>query len=93
MSVLVVTEVLFIDSENVTVMLSVIETELWLSAVVETEDTVGAVVSVVEELVVVEDELSVDADEPPSSLPQEIMVRLKRSTNKMCKILLIFFLH
>ena len=27
-------------------MLSVIDTELWLSAVVETEDTVGAVVSV-----------------------------------------------
>ena len=35
-------------------------------------------------------EVVVDADEPPSSLPQEIMVRLKRSTNKMCKILLIF---
>ena len=45
------------------------------------------------EVVVVEDELSVDADEPPSSLPQEIMVRLKRSTNKMCKILFIFSLH
>ena len=67
-----------IASENVTVMLSVIDTQLWLSAVVETEDTVGAVVSVVEEVVVVEDVLSVDADEPPSSLPQEIMVRLKR---------------
>ena len=39
---------------------------------------------------VVEDELSVDADEPPSSLPQEIMVRLKRDTNKICKILFIF---
>ena len=36
-----------IASENVTVMLSVIDTELWLSAVVETEVTVGAVVSVV----------------------------------------------
>ena len=36
-----------IASENVTVRLSVIDTELWLSAVVETEDTVGAVVSVV----------------------------------------------
>ena len=43
--------------------------------------------------VVVEDVLSVDADEPPSSLPQEIMVRLKRSTKKMCKILFIFSLH
>ena len=32
-----------IASENVTVMLSVIDTELWLSAVVETEDTVGSV--------------------------------------------------
>ena len=36
---------MFIASENVTVMLLVIDTELWLSAVVETEDTVGAVVS------------------------------------------------
>ena len=35
-----------IASENVTMMLSVVDTELWLSAVVETEDTVGAVVSV-----------------------------------------------
>ena len=50
----------------------------------------GAVVSVV---VVVSFEvvvLSLDADEPPSSLPQEIMVRLKRNTNEMCKILFIF---
>ena len=31
-------------------MLSVIDTELWLSAVVEIEDTVGAVVSIVKEL-------------------------------------------
>jgi hypothetical protein len=45
LSVLVVTEVLSIASENVTVMLSVIATELWLSAVVETEDIVGAVKS------------------------------------------------
>ena len=44
--VLVVTEVVSIASENVTMMLSVVDTELWLSAVVETEDTVGAVVSV-----------------------------------------------
>jgi hypothetical protein len=47
LSVLVVTEVLSIASEKVTVMLPVIDTELWLSAVVETEETVGAVVSVV----------------------------------------------
>ena len=74
-------------------MLSVIDTELWLSAVVETEDTVGAVVSVVVEVsseVLVEDVLSVEAEEPPSSLPHEIMVRLKRSTNKICKTLFIF---
>jgi hypothetical protein len=45
LSVLVVTEVLSIASENVTVMLSVIDTKLWLSAVVETEDIVGAVKS------------------------------------------------
>ena len=46
--VLVVTEVVSIASENVTVMLSVIDTQLWLSAVVEIEDTVGAVVSLEE---------------------------------------------
>jgi hypothetical protein len=44
-SVVVVIKLGSIASENVTVMLSVIATELWLSAVVETEDTVGAVVS------------------------------------------------
>ena len=43
--VLVVTEVESIASEKVNVMLSVIATELWLSAVVETEVTVGAVKS------------------------------------------------
>jgi len=41
-----------------------------------------AVVEVVE--VVVE-------EEPPSSVPHEMMVRLKRKTNKTCKILLIIF--
>jgi len=40
-----------IASENVTVMLSVIDTELWLSAVVEIEETVGAVVSTTNELI------------------------------------------
>jgi hypothetical protein len=39
-----------IASENVTVMLSVIDTELPLSAVVETEVTVGAVVSMTSDL-------------------------------------------
>ena len=41
-------------------MLSVIDTELWLSAVVETEDTVGAVVSVL--VVVLSDVLVVLSD-------------------------------
>ena len=43
-----------------------------------------AVVEVVEVVEVVVEE------EPPSSLPQETMVRLKRNTKKMCKILSIF---
>ena len=46
--VLVVTVSVPIASENVTMMLSAVDTELWLSAVVETEDTVGAVVSELE---------------------------------------------
>ena len=50
LSVLVVTEVLSIASEKVTVMLSVIATELWLS-VGENDDTVGAVVSITNELI------------------------------------------
>ncbi len=41
---LVVTEVLSIDSEKVTEIFSITETELWLS-VGEVEETVGAVVS------------------------------------------------
>ena len=73
---------------------------------VETKVTVGAVVSVVvssvevelsvvlsSSEVVVEDVLSVDADEPPSSLLHEMTVRLKRNTKTMCKILLIFSLY
>ena len=43
---LVVTEVLSIDSEKVTEILSLTETELWLS-VGEVEETVGAVVSII----------------------------------------------
>ena len=46
---LVVTEVLFIASENVTEMLSLIETPPWLS-VGEIVETVGAVVSTVKEV-------------------------------------------
>ena len=41
--------------------------------------------------VVVEDELSLD-EEPPSSLPQEIMVRLNRNRERMISICLIVFL-
>ena len=44
--VLVVTEVLSIDSEKVTEILSLTETELWLS-VGKVEETVGAVVSTI----------------------------------------------
>jgi len=73
--VLVVTKVLSIASENVTVMLSVIETELWLSAVVETEVTVGAVVSVVEdELSEVLVELSKESSEELSDDEEELSV-------------------
>ena len=45
LSVLVVTEVLSIASENVTVMLSLTETPLWLS-VGEIEETAGAIASI-----------------------------------------------
>ena len=69
-----------IVSENVTEMLSVIETPLWLS-VGETDETVGAVVSVVVVLSE-EDELLF--------LAQEMMVRLKRNIKIMCKIFFIF---
>jgi len=81
------------------VMLSVIDTELWLSAVVETEVTVGAVVSVVEdelsevlvelskesseELSDDEEELSVLAVLLSSLLLQEKTVRLKRDMRIM----------
>ena len=83
---------MFIASENITVMLSVVDTELWLSAVVETEVTVGAVVSVVEdelskesseELSDDEEELSVLAVLLSSLLLQEKTVRLKRDMRIM----------
>jgi len=45
--------VVSIASGNVTVMLSVSDTEFWLSAVVATEVTVGTIVSVVVSVVVV----------------------------------------
>ena len=80
-------------------MLSVIDTELWLSAVVETEVTVGAVVSVVvdelsePEPPEEEEELSVLAVLLSSLLLQEKTVRLKRDMRIMCKIFFIFLLH
>jgi hypothetical protein len=69
-------------------MLSVIDTELWLSAVVETEVTVGAVVSVVEDELSKEssEELSVLAVLLSSLLLQEKTVRLKRNMEKMMSI-------
>ena len=59
-------------------MLSVVDTELWLSAVVETEDTVGAVVSVVVVLsvlvVVLSDVLEVLLSSSiPSSFEDEVL--------------------
>ena len=74
-------------------MLSVIDTELWLSAVVETEVTVGAVVSVVVvfsvvPVVVVFSVVPVAEYSSLSSL-QEIMVRLKQEISIMKKTFLI----
>ena len=80
--VLVVTEVVSIASENVTMMLSVTDTEFWLSAVVETEVTVGAVVSVV----VVVSSVVVVVSSVLLSLAQEKAVRLKSNMRIMCKI-------
>ena len=65
-------------------MLSVIDTELWLSAVVETEDTVGAVVSVVVVLSVVP-----VAEYSSLSSLQEMMVRLKQEIRIMNKTFFI----
>ena len=74
-------------------MLSVIDTELWLSAVVETEDTVGAVVSVVDELSEVLVELSEESPIRSSLvLHEDMTVRLKRDMRIMYKTLFIFFL-
>ena len=81
-------------------MLSVIDIKLWLSAVVETEVTVGAVVSVVEdelskesseELSDDEVELSVLAVLLSSLLLQEKTVRLKRNMEKMMSICFTWF--
>jgi len=75
-------------------MLSVIVTKLWLSAVVDTEDTVGAVVSevlVVLSVVVVLSLVVVFSlvFEPSSLLLQEMTERLKKEIRKMYKIFFI----
>ena len=85
LSVLVMTEVLSIASEKVTVMLSLIDTPLWLS-VGEIDETVGAVVSVVVVLSVVP-----VAEYSSLSSLQEMMVRLKRNRERMMSICLTWF--
>ena len=87
--VLVVTEVVSIASENVTEMLSLFETPLWLS-VGEIDSTVGAVVSeVVVVLSVVVVTVAVAEYSSLSSL-QEMTVRLKQEIRKMNKNFFIF---
>ena len=69
------------------------EDRLALSSVIteEAREVAEVVVDSVSDPVEVE---SLPEPPPPLSLlPHEIMVRLKRDTNKMCKILLIFSLH
>ena len=73
------TEVVSIASENVTVMLSLIATPLWLSAG-EVKETVGEVTSVL-----------VLLDVTSLLLLQEIMVRLKRNMEKMMSICLTWY--
>jgi len=91
--VLVVTVVVFIVSEKVTEMLSVIETPLWLS-VAEIEETVGAVVSVVvvwSVVVVVVLSVVPVAEYSSLSSPQEMTVRLKQEIRKTNKNFFIFY--
>ena len=93
---MVVTVVVFIVSEKVAKMLSVIETPLWLS-VGEIEETVGAVVSVVvvvssvvvSSVVVVLSVVPVAEYSSLSSL-QEKTVRLKQKISKMNNPFFIF---
>jgi len=90
--VLVVTELVSIDSEKVTETFDVNEIEESPSEG-ELDETFGGVVSgvvVSSEEVVVEVVLSLD-EEPPSSLPQEMMVRLKRNIERIMYICLIRF--
>ena len=69
------------------------EDRLALSSVIteEAREVVVVPESVVSVFDVVEEESLPEL--PPSPLPHEIMVRLKRNTNKMCKILFIFSFH
>ena len=55
-------------------MLSVVDTELWLSAEVETEDTVGAVVSVLVEVLL--------SSSIPSSFEDEVLHHAKKMWSK-----------
>lgn len=89
---LVVTELVSIDSEKVTETFDVNEIEESPSEG-ELDETFGGVVSgvvVSSEEVVVEVVLSLD-EEPPSSLPQEMMVKLKRSKERIMSKCLIRF--
>jgi len=72
-----------------------VEERLALSSLI-TEDAREVVVVPVSDESVSDPVEEVSLPEPPpplSLLPHEIMVRLKRLTNKMCKILFIFSLH
>ena len=82
-------------------MLSVVDTELWLSAEVETEDTVGAVVSVLvvvlsDVLVVLSDVLEVVLSSSiPSSFEDEVLqltipIIIQNNTNTIL-LCVIFF--
>ena len=87
---MVVTVVVFIVSEKVTKIFSLIENPLWLS-VGEIDETVGAVVSVVVVLseVVVLSVVPVAEYSSFSSL-QEMIVRLKQKISKMNNPFFIF---
>ena len=68
-------------------MLSVTDTELWLSAVVETEDTVGAVVSV---LVVVLFSSSISSSFEDEVLQLTVPIIIKNNTYRI--LLCVIFL-
>jgi len=86
--VFVVTELVSKVSEKVTETVDVIETDVSPSEG-ELDDTVGDVSLLV--LVSVEELVVLSVLVEPSSLPQEIMVRLNRNMEKMTSICLIRF--